>query len=47
METWDRRLVAVVGDRVIEYGAKDGVPPFATAAMSADRDGTIWFGIRS
>lgn len=46
IETWERKLLCVIGDRVVEYGAKDGVPPFATAALSADRDGTLWFGMR-
>lgn len=47
IETWERRLLSVDSkDVVTEYGAKDGVPPFATALMSADRDGTIWLGMR-
>jgi signal transduction histidine kinase/ligand-binding sensor domain-containing protein len=46
IETWERHLVCVTGDRVIEYGAKDGLHPFATMAVSADRGGTLWFGMR-
>jgi signal transduction histidine kinase/ligand-binding sensor domain-containing protein len=46
METWERHLLCVTGDRVVEYGAKDGLLPFATMAVSADRDGTLWFGMR-
>lgn len=44
IETWERRLLSIAGDRTIEYGAKDGLPPFSTIAVFADRDGTLWFG---
>jgi signal transduction histidine kinase/ligand-binding sensor domain-containing protein len=46
METQERRLVRADADRVIEYGEADGVVKVATAAMSDDREGNVWIGMR-
>ena len=46
MESQDRHLQCLTRAGLVTYGEQDGIPRFATASMSEDREGNVWFGLR-